>query len=124
MSQATEVPSNVPLNLRLLLGGDLPYKWSIYEYSSGGGQPTALPSGTGEGDQLVQITPVPPQDTRKFVWSVAAVNDDDTDTGSLVEIRAQALTATATVVGEYIGTWEVPHPAGTCYVHFNLVGKS
>ena len=55
---------------------------------------------TGEGDRIVQITPVEPQHTRKFVWSVAAVNDDDTDTGSVVEIRAQALIASAGVVGE------------------------
>jgi len=120
MSRSTEVPNSVDLKLRLLVGGDLPYKWQVYEYPATGGPPIALPGGAGRGDERVAIAGLPPQQTRRFVWSVAAVNLNDEQE---VDVRVQAL-ATDIVVGELAATWKVGRTTSSCFVHLDLTARA
>ena len=119
MTQSAQVPSNTDLQLRLLVGGNLPYKWQLYEYSTPGAAPVALPVGAGQGSDCIRIATVASNQLRRFVWSVAAVNADATQE---VDVRAQAL-ATNTVVGELVATWNVEHPGGSCFVYLDLSGE-
>jgi hypothetical protein len=119
MSRSTQVPPNTDLQLRLLVGGNLPYKWQLYEYKAPGAPPVALPGGSGQGSERIGIAAVAPDQLRRFVWSVAAVN---TDAAQDVDVRAQALSTNA-VVGELVATWNVEHAGGSCFMYFDLEGK-
>lgn len=120
MGESKEVPSNVELRLRLLIGGELPYKWQIYEYPGGKGPPVALPDGKGESSALVVISGLQPGQTRLFTWSVAAVNLGDEQ---VAEVHAEAFEGDK-VVAEMKSSWKVKPPAGKCFVSLSLKGRS
>ena len=119
MANTINIPKGLKqVTARLRIGGDLPYKWAFYEYpktASGYGAPEK-PIKEGKLTATSEL-PNSTEAERKFVWSVVAVNLDESE--QTVAVAGEVLSQ-GKVIGSVKAKWTVPVKTGTCSVHFTL----
>jgi hypothetical protein len=115
-----EVESAAEVSLTLHIGGSFSYKWQLYEYPTGGGEPK--PTGAEQqGTAPISIGQVAKDVVRRFVWSVAVISDDELE--QTVDVAGHVLIASKTI-GVVKGKLAVKKPLQKLFVNVQVKGKA
>lgn len=114
-----EVDIATEVSLSLHIGGSFSFKWQLYEYPTAGGEPKALDEERA-GVLAVSIGKLAPGVTRRFVWSVAVVSDDELE--KTVDVIGYVKAASKTI-GQVKGTLVVSRPLKKAFVNLLVKGK-
>lgn len=120
MADDIVVPNGQPLSLRILIGGNYPYKWQLYEYDAND-TPQVVPNGSGTSTTPTLVGTTSVGQERKFVWSTAIVSNDSDPID--VDVAGEVLDATGKTLDSTKGSVTVKAPKTSCFVHLWIKGQ-